>query len=142
ERAGNPMEVKARLKTRDGSARTEKARKSTSGRRRVPHERGVCINSPATPKADPDPDLQFDQDAQKGLIVVDAKDQPVKKGLKARTNEGGHTRASAVIGAYDWGAHGEIRVTAVMPDGRKIIGHLKTDPGRVNIRLPKRKDGS
>jgi hypothetical protein len=142
EKAGNTLEVKATLKTKDGSPLQEKARKFTFALVRVSHEPGVCMNYPAKPKKDPDPDLQFDRDAQQGLIVVDDKDQPVKTGLKARTNEGAHTQATAVVGAYDWGAYGEIRVTAVMPDKREIIGYLKTDKSRPFILIPKRKDRS
>jgi hypothetical protein len=145
EKAGNTLEVKARLKTKDGSPLQEKARKFTFELLRVSQEPGVCMNYPATPKKDPDPDLQFDQKAQQDLVVVDDQDQPVKnkKGLKVRSKkEGDQTQATAVVGAYDWGAYGEIRVTAEMPNKREIIGYLKTDKGNPNIRLPKRKDGS
>jgi hypothetical protein len=143
KKAGNTLTVNARLKTKDGSPLVEKARRFTFELSHVSHEPGVCMNFPATPQTDPDPDLQFDQGAQKDLVVVDDQDQPARTGLKARSKKDGeYTTAAAVVGAYDWGAYGEVRVTAEMPDTRKIVGFLKTDPGRANIRLPKRKDGS
>jgi hypothetical protein len=145
DQAGNSIAVKATLKTKDGSPLPEKARKFTFELVNVSREPGVCMNYPARPKKDPDPDLQFDQDAQKDLTVVDDQDQPAEKGkgLKARSKkEGEYTSATAVVGAYDFGAYGAIRVTAEMPDKRKIVGYLQTDKKTPDVRLPRRKENS
>jgi hypothetical protein len=47
-----------------------------------------------------------------------------------------------VIGCYDWGAWGDLRVTAELPDGRIIVGHLKDNDAEVLVPIPKRQGGS
>jgi hypothetical protein len=51
--------------------------------------------------------------------------------------EGERTEAGVVLSSHDWGAHGVLRVTAHLTDGRVILGKLEgaTEP---DVRLPKR----
>jgi hypothetical protein len=136
-----PLLVQASLRTKDGSPVTEKASKFTFELASVSHEPGICMNYPApTNSPNEPPDLQFA--LSKGLRVVDEQGKEGGQRLRAETLPGSYTSAEALIGCYDWGAYGELVVTAEMPDGRLIIGYpkwYKTDP---SIRLPKRQPGS
>jgi hypothetical protein len=139
---GNRLVVEARLQTKDGSPVREEAAKFTFQLAHVSREPGVCMNFPANPKEKPDPDLQFDEQSGAGLTVFDDKGRPANRGPRAETKRGRYKKAQASVGAYDWGAWGEIRVTAEMPDGRKIVGYLEKDKDRPYVLLPRRQPGS
>src|SRR5262249_31372397 len=53
------------------------------------------------------------------------------------------TEAEAIIGSYDWGGYGSLKVTAELKDtGEKIIGHLKGKPTLFLIPVPHRRPSS
>jgi hypothetical protein len=98
------------------------------------------------PDAPEPPDLQFDDqlDNNRKLSILDENGKQSHQGLKAETLPvpEGYSEAQAEVGCYDWGAYGELMAMAEMPDGRQIVGYLKTDNTNPYIRIPKRKEGS
>jgi len=131
---GNDITVKATLQHEDGSppSALEKAQKFEFQLANVSKEPGIAMNYPLAAEAKNTPDLQFDKARNDRLpIILIGTDQADSFGLP-------HETASAIVSAYDWGAWGEIKVTAVTGDGRRIVGYLKGDKLQTSVRLPKR----
>jgi hypothetical protein len=140
----NDLKVHARLQTKDGKPASQAAKRFKFQLVDVSHEPGVSLNYPPRGRATADfKDLQFEPKRNGKLIVRPSP--PVSQSSPeqaAQTADGKYTEADAVISAYDWGAWGTLKVTADMPDGSVIIGHLKGDPSRTDILLPKRQENS
>ena len=132
---GNTITFTAKLQNKDGSqpaARVKKFTYELVERSGVP---GILMNFPPKSQAlsRPDPDLQFDQTTNSTLIVTG------NFGQKAESHDGSYlTSPPATITSYDWGGWGALRVTALLDDGRTIVGHLKGDTAQINVRIPKR----
>ncbi|MFQ5845303.1 MAG: hypothetical protein ACE5JG_09990, partial [Planctomycetota bacterium] len=138
--AGSGLQVIARLRGRDGEEAEVRARRFVFELVDVSREPGVCMNFPDPLGREPHPDLQFDVEAN---MEADTDVEVVgKDGQQAETEEGAYTEAVAIVSAFDWGAYGLLKVTAELEDGRKVVGQLETDPSRLLIPLPKRRDGS
>jgi hypothetical protein len=146
-----PLLIKAELRNQDGSPAKEKATKISFELVTVSHQPGVCMNYPpltrddGLPNAEDEaPDLQFDDllDKNVNLVILDDKGRKASQGPKAETPPGSHSRAQAQVGVFDFGAYGELLVTAEMPDGQLIVGYPKWDESDPDIRIPKRKQGS
>jgi hypothetical protein len=133
---GNRLALEARLQQRGGGAPGEKASQIRFELTQVSAEPGVALDHPPANVARVDPDLRFEADRNTHLRVSD-------DGLRAETPaaDGAYREAKAELGAFDWGAWGELRVSAVMGDGRRILGRLRDDP-RPQILLPRRRPGS
>jgi hypothetical protein len=134
---GSQLALRARLQQRGGGDPGEKASQIRFELTRVSAEPGVAMNHPPAEDADVDPDLRFEPERNPNLAIGD-------EGRRAETHPapvGHYTEAQAELSAFDWGAWGELRVSAVMADGRRILGRLRDDP-RPQILLPKRKPGS
>lgn len=128
---GNHLPIKATLRTKQGGTPKTPARKFTwtvqSSR-----EPGVSMNYPLQAAgAKPAPDLAFTVE-QNPELVVDIE------GLRAEDERGGLT-SSAVISAFDYGAWGQMRVTATLEDGRTVSGTYNNEN---SLRLPKRSASS
>jgi len=138
------LTVHARLQTKDGKPASQAAKRFKFELVDVSHEPGVSLNHPPRGRATADfKDLQFDPKRNGKLTVRPSP--PVSQGSPeqtAETADGKYTEADAVISAYDRGAWGTLKVIADMPDGSAIIGHLKGDPSRTDILLPKRQANS
>jgi len=137
ERPGNRLALHARLQQRGGGEPGEKASQIRFELTQVSAEPGVALNHPPTDRARIDPDLRFEPERNQNLAIADG-------GKRAETHPapiGAYTEASAELSAFDWGAWGELRVSALMADGRRILGRLRDDP-RPQVLLPKRKPGS
>jgi hypothetical protein len=101
-------------------------------------EPGIALNAPPRSMlASPQPnDLQFDPARNAALrpsVVVPASD--TSRGV---ASQGVGNTATAEVSAYDWGAFGELEVTATLDSGYVLKGHLITDPTVERILLPKR----
>ncbi|HEX8434890.1 hypothetical protein, partial [Archangium sp.] len=131
EIAGNHIEVKATLRRADGGPPKELAQSFTFELAEVSNIPGVAMNYPPPPSPQNEPDLKFDPGTNPDMTL----NAPTYS--TAKTPEGERDSASVAVGAYDWGAHGIILVTAQLKSGRRIVGWLKgTTENR--IRLPKR----
>ncbi len=131
---GNDLSIKATLQYADGTPLkpNDKAQKMEFQLIDVSKEPGITMNFPLKGVASSDPDLQFDAPRNAGLpLLVKDKDQAESTGAP-------HETATAIVSAYDWGAWGTVKVTAVTVDGRRIVGYLKGDKSQTAVRLPKR----
>jgi hypothetical protein len=133
---GNSVTVHAVLKSKDGKPVPMPARKINFQLLQTSQEPGVCLNAPPPPATPPNPepfDLRFDPSKNPKMSVLDATFQQIfASGDKI-------TQAQAVVSAFDWGAVGDLKVTAELVDGRVIAGHLDTRSELFRIPLPKRK---
>ncbi|WP_321471974.1 hypothetical protein [uncultured Paludibaculum sp.] len=129
---GSGLRLTARLQKKGGGAPTAKATLFEWQFVQCSREPGYALNAPLK-APDVDPDLRFESTSE--LMVTDSE------GQQAYTPPGQWETSTAPISAHDWGAWGSIRVTAVMSDGRRLIGHLEGDAAQTDIRLPKRADG-
>ncbi len=91
---------------------------------------GVAMNYPLQEPSNR-PDLGFPQDLNPEHAISN-------QGRHAETPGDGLT-AEAAVGAYDWGAWGSVRVSALLDDGRTITG---TYQGANTARLPHRAEDS
>jgi hypothetical protein len=101
-------------------------------------EPGIALNTPprARLKASQPKDLQFDPALNAALqppVVVSPGDTS-----RAQATSGVGNTATAKLSAYDWGAFGELEVTATLDNGYALQGHLVSDASMERIRLPKR----
>lgn len=138
EQAGNQILVRATLQTKDGGAPQQKAEKFLFDLAAVSREPGATMNYPLNSRDADKPDLRMDleQNPPTKLRILDPD------GQRAETVEGPSTQAAANVSSYDRGAYGVIRVTAVMPGGKQIVGYLKGDKAQKEVRLPKREPTS
>ncbi len=97
-------------------------------------EPGYAMNAPASGPSQ-DFDLKLESLAE-GLLIADPK------GQRLQSIAGQFTQSTVTLGAYDWGAFGTIKVTAVMPDQSQIVGYLEGDPSQTEVRLPLRSANS
>jgi hypothetical protein len=127
---GNTAMVVATLKRKDGQPVDRGAMTIQFALTQSSTEPGVCLNYPLEAKADKtDFDLRY-------LDGADAK--PIGRGAqKAETPIGDWRKASAMIGAFDWGAYGTFTVVAYVPDYGYVAGKLEGTEEQT-VRLPKR----
>jgi hypothetical protein len=133
---GNYLTVHATLKTRDGKPLHFQAKRIRFEMKDTSKEPGVAMNWPPKPAEKELPDLQFDPTKNQNMELVDPEFQIIA------TPEGKCEKATAVIGCYDWGAWTDLRVTAELPDGRTVVGHLKDHDDQTTVLIPKRHDYS
>lgn len=134
---GNSLVARATLKSKGGKAITlPKVKEFKFKLLDTSREPGVCLNWPLAAK-DKDYDLRLAlapsfsgtlSDNDQALTITDAlsddKNQPYTE---------------AKLDSYDFGAKSELQVTAVLDDGRELIGEMKEESGVQDIvRLPKR----
>jgi hypothetical protein len=128
------MEVTARLVTRDGKPSPRKAKKFIFELTDVSSEPGTCMNFPLKDAAST-PDLAFEPGVSRLKVTGD-------QSLRGETADGSHLSATAVVSCFDYGASGELQVTAEMEDGELIVGYLRDDPTRTSLPIPLRVGGS
>jgi hypothetical protein len=136
---GNAIVVTAKLQRRGGGPYRYPARRIRFELVRVSREPGVSLNWPPRDQlASPTPcDLQIDPKRNRSLLVTDDVHRQ-----KARTPDGEYFEAAVAISAYDWGAFGRLRAVAELTNGGSVVGHLKGEPRRTEVLLPKRQDDS
>lgn len=131
---GNVIQLQAKLQKKGGGAPSMQALQFEWEFPNVSREPGFALNAPL-PLAPSDrwPDLRFE--VAENLVVTN------EDFTRARSVSSPLESSTATVASWDWGGFGEVRVQAVMPDGRRIIGYLEADPGQKDIRLPKRAPG-
>jgi hypothetical protein len=134
QKPGDFLAVQARLQERGGGPPRQKADRIRFALSDVSRQPGVALNWPPKGSGSASrPDLRFDQDRNSDLWVTDDV-----YGRRVQTPEGEkYAEATAVVSSYDWGGWATLRVTADV-GGRRIVGHLKGQPERTSIPLPKR----
>jgi hypothetical protein len=108
----------------------------------VSKEKGVCLNRPHQEFADDKPDLKFESVVnQPPLMAIPL--QVGDGGKTATTADGEHLLATAGISSFDFGAYGEIKVTATV-NGTNVVGYYKKDSAKEQkpLLIPKRKPNS
>ena len=130
---GRGLGLTARLQASDGGPPPVAAKKFIFELVGVSREPGIALNFPKNPAKRPDFDLRFDQRYAPSLIIA-----PNGQRAEARFEGVGAESMSTILSSFDWGAYGQLRVTAVLADCRHIVGYLKGQPGRELIPVPKR----
>ncbi|QOY90610.1 zinc metalloprotease [Paludibaculum fermentans] len=130
--AGSGLRLTARLQKKGGGAPSARAALFEWKFVQCSREPGFALNAPFK-DASVDPDLRFE--AASNFIVTD------QEGQQGSTPPGQWETSTAAISAHDWGAWGSIQVSAILLDGRRILGHLEGDTAQTDVRLPKRADG-
>lgn len=92
-------------------------------------EPGVAMNYPAESQ-----DVRFDMELEaegEGVVVSETR-QRVERNIRGRG-----LSDTITVAPYDWGGWSELRVTAVLSDGRRLTGRLK-GASQDHVKLPKR----
>jgi hypothetical protein len=108
----------------------------------VSTEPGVCLNNPSQQSASTQPDLKFESYlnvqpfVENPLLVQDS-------GATAVTIDGDYLQAEAGVSSFDFGAYGELKVTALV-NGQEIVGYWQLDPQKKAqpLLLPRRQPDS
>ncbi|MBL9212183.1 MAG: hypothetical protein JNL92_17115 [Opitutaceae bacterium] len=131
---GNTATLTATLRRKDGgplergavNIRFDLARSST--------EPGVCLNFPVDAAPDPkDFDLRFVAGGDAKPLGPDAQ--------AAETPVGDWRQASVVLGAFDWGAYGNVTAIAYVPDYGDVLATVAGSGAR-SLPMPQRAAGS
>jgi hypothetical protein len=128
--AGQSVTVTAKIQAANGSPTNVVAGYFTWELTKSSKEPGYAMNAPVN-----NPDQDFDLKLA-DIILTDANAQ------KGETQPGEYTQTSVTVTPYDWGAFGTIKVTAYLPDGSTLVGHLEGDTSQENVRLPIRGEQS
>lgn len=127
-KAGAPLEVKATLVASDGKTSNKKVESFVWELEKTSREPGVAINFPLGAKDD-----RFDMEltTQGGFFVVSPDAQRVERAV-----QDGLTDTVTVL-PFDWGGWADLKVTAVLVGGEKLVGKVK-GAAEDGLRLPKR----
>jgi hypothetical protein len=126
--SGQSVDLVAKLQATGGGPTNAIAAQFTWELTKSSKEPGYAMNAPiANPSKDFDLKLEGSD-----LILTDPNAQ------KGETRPGELTQSTVTVTPYDWGAFGTIKVTALMSDGSKLVGHLEGDTAQEDIRLPLR----
>ncbi len=132
--AGNTLAVRARLVYDDGGPAEIDAERFTFTLFSVSREPGVALNHPIFPAEQEEDDLRFEGARNPGHTV--------SAGGVELTSGAGGKEATAVLSAFDWGAWGDLVVTADMGGGWTLAGRLEGEADTEFIPIPKRERGS
>ena len=131
---GEPITINVQLKSESGGKPTVKVRKFTWALTGTSREPGFSMNYPIDADDD-EPDLKLEGSASDGQELSD-EDQRLEHLLVTPA-----TTDQVQIRPYDWGAWSTLRVTALLEDGRTIVGKAKSSKEE-DLRLPKRAEDS
>ncbi len=129
--AGNTLAITATLVAKGaGGPPDTKARRMTYQLIDASAEPGVCLNLPIS-GATTAYDLGFEADKNNGDWKIGGD------GTSITSSDGDYESTTANLSSFDWGAYGQVVVTAELTDGRVVVGHLKNSDRR-EILIPKR----
>lgn len=129
---GKPMEVTARLVSSTGGKPNTKVESFEWVLQNTSKEPGVALNFPLDQFTD-DPDLELDASGE--FFVLSQENQKMERAVRD-----GYTDKVKVV-PFDWGGWSTLQVTAVLADGRRVMGKLKGKSER-GLRVPKRDPNS
>ena len=119
---GNSIAVTAKLQKKGGGGPQARADHFEFELVNVSKEPGVCMNFPVKNASD-EPDLRFEDELnQPEPNAGNTVDAALIRVFKL---DEGLLVAEATVSSFDFGAYGEIRVTAHVPGYDPIVGHLK-----------------
>jgi hypothetical protein len=140
---GDTLYLTASLQTKDGNVPlAARAQNFKFELLNVSTEKGVCLNRPHEEFADTKADLKFvAQPNQPPLVAFPL--QIDNDGKTAKTADDEFVIATVGVSSFDFGAYGEIKVTATV-NGKEIVGYYKKDATKAQkpLLLPKRKPDS
>lgn len=132
DQAGNTLTVTAELRDKDGKKAKVQPEEMIFELINTSREPGVCMNRPQpSDSAKEKPDFRFEPSKNAGFAVEDEDAQKMT----------GPPDKAATISSFDYGGWTTLAVTAVLPGGYPVYGHLEGDSS-VMILIPKRPDGS
>ena len=141
-RGTNTIKVLARFQKKGGGVPAARATRFGFELLNVSAEPGVCMNFPIESPSTA-PDLKFEAELNQ---AEDSGGDSVIVGdnvIEVLAGNQGMLTAQAVVSSFDFGAYGELRVTAKVPGRDPIVGYLKDDPQkRAKVPLPKCQPGS
>jgi hypothetical protein len=129
---GKPLEVTANLVTATGGKPQTRVESFIWELVNTSREPGVALNFPLDQITD-DPDLELDASGE--FFVLSKENQRMERAVRE-----GFTDNVKVV-PFDWGGWSTLQVTAVLADGRRVMGKLKGKSER-GIRIPKRDPNS
>ena len=135
---GNRLNIKASLRAKGGKplAASIAVKKFTFTLEKRSKEPGVAMNWPVKkPDDEKKPDMKFEA-SENPTLSVTGEDGSVASTVKSAPE------ATARLTSFDWGGWADLKVTAELPDGTVIQGHIAGMEQEDSIRLPKRKDDS
>lgn len=132
---GDLVPIKLKLQKKGGGDPKFKVQRFIYNLRRTSQEKGVCMNWPAKPEADPPYDLQFEAQYNRDLVLADPKGQEAQQSVE------GKTQGEVNISCFDYGAYGEFEAMAELENGVIVHGVVKGTQDE-QLELPAHKDGS
>jgi hypothetical protein len=129
---GSPLEVKATLVSSKGTKPNTPVKSFLWELQNTSAEKGVALNFPLD---HPNTDFDLELEARSENSRLFEKNQKLEHEV-----EGTFTDVVG-IAPYDWGGWSTLQVTAILVDGRRIIGKVKGKAGR-GLRVPKREPAS
>jgi hypothetical protein len=121
------VKVELRLKDKPGKEPSEKA-KFKYELIETSKEPGLCLNAPKKDKAKKSFDLKIRQKENPELEISD-------NGQTATSKEFLNSYI-VVIGSYDWGACGKLKVTAILDSGKELAAHLEGNSQKEEMVIP------
>jgi hypothetical protein len=141
-KTGDVLYFTAVLQTTNGTVPISRATNFKFELLNVSAEPGVCLNNPSQQSANAQPDLKFETYLNVAPFV------PVQlmiqdTGATAITIDGEYLEAEAGVSSFDFGAYGELKVTAEV-NGQQIVGYWQLDPQKraQPLLLPRRQPSS
>jgi hypothetical protein len=126
--AGLPLELTATVVAPDGKTPNAKVKSFVWELENTSREPGVTMNYPVNAK---DNRLDMELTTQGGMFVISPDAQRVD-----RPTPEGFSDTVTVL-PFDWGGWADLKVTAVLADGRTLVGKLQ-GASEQGLRLPKR----
>ncbi len=126
--AGPPLEVTARVVAKNGGPPRVAVKSFEWELEDTSREPGVTMNFPVNAA---DRRLDLELDAAGEFFVLENEKQRMVRAVRSGFSD------TVQVVPYDWGGWCTLRVTAIMADGRRIVGKLK-GKSETGLRVPKR----
>jgi hypothetical protein len=132
---GLPLSVRAVLQKKGGGPPRVKATTMTFRLTTVSNEPGIAINYPRYPPLPARADLRFTPANNPSPWVI-------TDDVSMQLAPGAYTEATGRIASFDFGAYGDLEVTATTEDGDTVVGHLAGQEDKTQLVIPKRAENS
>lgn len=133
--SGDTIPIEVKLQKQGGGDPQFKAIRFNFKLKNTSREKGVCMNMPKIPDPNNPFDLQFEKTYNPDHDIIWPDNQVAIQGGDKMTE------GYAVVSSFDYGAYGDLEVTAELENGQVVYGVVK-GTGEKFLKLPKRKVGS